>query len=163
MTFEAGNRFWEKRSSAGRKPIFACPDDLWAAACEYFQWCEDNPLSESKAFAFQGEITYAVLPKMRAMTLGGLCLYLDISKQTLHTYKTYPDFLEVVTRIDETIYQQKFSGAAADLLNANIIARDLGLADKNLNEHTGADGGPIQSETKIAVDEKVLGSILDRL
>jgi hypothetical protein len=29
------------------------------------------------------------------------------------------------------MYEQKFSGAAAGLLNPNIIARDLGLADKS--------------------------------
>jgi len=28
------------------------------------------------------------------------------------------------------IYRQKFEGASADMLNPNIIARDLGLADK---------------------------------
>ena len=33
---------------------------------------------------------------------------------------------------------QKFAGAAADLLNANIIARDLGLADKQ--DLTNSDG-----------------------
>ena len=33
---------------------------------------------------------------------------------------------------------QKFMGAAADLLNANIISRDLGLADKK--DHTSSDG-----------------------
>ena len=38
--------------------------------------------------------------------------------------------MEVITRIRETAYNQKFTGAAADLLNANIIARDLGLSDK---------------------------------
>ena len=42
----------------------------------------------------------------------------------------------------EIIRTQKFAGAAADLLNANIIARDLGLADKN--EVTGKDGGPVE-------------------
>ncbi|WGM06649.1 terminase small subunit [Arsenophonus nasoniae] len=32
---------------------------------------------------------------------------------------------------EEVIYDQKFSGAAADLLNANIIARDLGLKEQS--------------------------------
>lgn len=162
MTFVAGNRFWEKRSSVGRNPTFSCPSELWSAACEYFAWCEDHPLSETKAFAFQGIITKTELPKMRAMTLGGLCLFLDIAKQTLYNYKKNPDsgFLEVITRIEETIYQQKFSGAAADLLNANIIARDLGLAEKNLNEHTGKDGGAILTAD---VSEEALKEELARL
>lgn len=38
--------------------------------------------------------------------------------------------LAVITQAEAVIYEQKFTGAAADLLNPNIIARDLGLADK---------------------------------
>ena len=44
---------------------------------------------------------------------------------------------------------------------ARIAPKRFG--DKIEQTLVGADGGPIQSETKIAVDEKVLGSILDRL
>jgi hypothetical protein len=42
------------------------------------------------------------------------------------------DLLPITTRVESLIYEQKFSGAAADLLNANIIARELGLVEKNL-------------------------------
>ncbi|MDC9826565.1 terminase small subunit, partial [Devosia sp. ZB163] len=44
-------------------------------------------------------------------------------------------------RVDEIIRAQKFEGAAAGLLNPNIIARDLGLADKQ--ELTGKGGSPL--------------------
>ena len=134
---ELGNQFWLRRSTHGRKPIFETPDDLWNAACEYFQWAEDNPLYEMKAFAYQGEITTKELPKMRAMTQAGLCLFLDISDDTYLNYRAKDDFLGVTKKIDATIRSQKFSGAAADLLNANIIARDLGLSDKHETEHSG--------------------------
>ncbi|MNE34638.1 hypothetical protein D3C80_1283680 [compost metagenome] len=130
MSFTFGNRFWEQRSSHGRKPIFADPDEMWQAACEYFDWVEANPLIEMKAFAYQGVVVQEPMPKMRAMTLGGLILFLDIDRQTFANYKANPDFFAVVSKIEEVIRDQKFSGAAADLLNANIIARDLGLADK---------------------------------
>ena len=52
---------------------------------------------------------------------------------------------------EEIIYNQKFTGAAADLLNPNIIARELGLADKQQNEHTGVDGKPIAHSVEIKV------------
>ncbi len=45
-----GNRFWEARSSHGRKPIFGDPSQLWDAACQYFTWVDDNPLIEEKVF-----------------------------------------------------------------------------------------------------------------
>lgn len=150
MAAPVGNRFWELRSSHGRKPTFATPDDIWAACVEYFEWVEDNPLSEAKAFAYQGEVTIATLPKMRAMTIGGLCLFLDISQQAWSEYRDREGFGEVTTRVEDVIRNQKFTGAAADLLNANIIARDLGLADKS--EFTGRDGGPIETKDVSDVD-----------
>lgn len=128
--FLPGNRFWEARSSHGRNPIFESSEALWTAASEYFAWVEDNPLYEAKPFAFQGTVTIANVAKMRAMTIEGLCIFLDIAKQTWIDYRGRPDFLDVVTRVEEIIRSQKFAGAAADLLNANIIARDLGLTDK---------------------------------
>ncbi len=147
MSAPAGNQFWKARSSHGRSPIFATPEDLWAAASEYFEWVEENPLWEAKPFAFQGTVTVENLAKMRAMTISGLCIFLDIGRRTWDEYRAQQDFLPVATRVEEIIRTQKFEGASADLLNANIIARDLGLADKS--ELTGKDGGPLQVVGKI--------------
>lgn len=149
MPAPIGNRFWEARSSHGRKPIFADADELWNACVEYFDWVEANPLYESKAFAYQGEVTVKELPKMRAMTIGALCLFLDISKQAWSEYRTRKGFGEIAARVDDTIRAQKFEGASADLLNPNIIARDLGLADKS--EITGADGAPLVPTLNVTI------------
>lgn len=134
MAAPRGNKFWLARSKHGRNPKFSEPEKLWEACCEYFEWVEKHPLWETKAFAFQGIVTKAKLPKMRAMTLGSLFLYLDIDRKTWEAYSKKKDFLPVTTRVENLIYEQKFSGAAADLLNANIIARELGLADKKAVE-----------------------------
>ncbi|MCS3423433.1 hypothetical protein M2403_002034 [Rahnella sp. BIGb0603] len=130
MAAPKGNRFWEARSSHGRNPIFGSPDELWAACTEYFVWVEENPLWEMKPFAYQGEVVQEPVAKMRAMTLAGLRLFLDIAESTWQQYRAKEGFTVVTSRAEEVIYSQKFAGAAADLLNANIIARDLGLADK---------------------------------
>lgn len=147
MAAPMGNSFWEARSTHGRAPIFASPDELWTACCEYFSWIDENPLYEAKAFAFQGSVTIENLAKMRAMTVSGLCIFLDISVKTWAEYRIREDFTPITTRVDEIIRTQKFQGAAADLLNANIIARDLGLADRS--ELTGAEGGPIKTIQRI--------------
>jgi hypothetical protein len=91
---------------------------------------EENPLSEEKLFAYQGEVTRDTVYKMRAMTISGMCLFLDICENTWSNYKQKDDFLRVTKQAEKIIYNQKFAGASADLLNANIIARDLGLSDK---------------------------------
>lgn len=141
MAAPKGNRFWEARSSHGRNPKFESPEVLWAACCEYFEWVEANPLYEVKAFAFQGVITQESLPKLRAMTISGLCIFLDITRQTWGTFRAMEGFSDITTRAEEIIYDQKFSGAAADLLNANIIARDLGLKEQSQVEDVTPDKG----------------------
>lgn len=137
--FLPGNRFWEARSSHGAKPRFEDGEALWSACLEYFAWCHENPLYEDKLVTFQGFATHEPVAKMRAMTIGGLCLFLDVDETTWRGWRAdRPDLLPVITRAEAVIFQQKFTGAAADLLNPNIIARDLGLAEKQ--EHTSPDG-----------------------
>lgn len=149
MAAPQGNQFWKARSSHGRKPTFASPDDLWDACCEYFEWVEESPLWEMKAFSYQGQVTQEPVAKMRAMTIAGLCIFLDISETCWASYRGKEDFHGVVSRVEQIIYTQKFSGAAADLLNPNIIARDLGLKDASKQEVTGANGGPVETVTRI--------------
>ncbi len=144
MAAPKGNRFWLARSSHGRKPIFASPEDLEAACLEYFEWAEENPLWEDRLVTFQGQVKHEPVAKMRAMTLDGLCLFLDIDRTTWRRYADQEGFSTVAHAIEMAIRQQKFAGAAADLLNANIIARDLGLADKA--ELTGKDGSELIPE-----------------
>lgn len=141
MAAPKGNRFWEARSSHGRNPKFESPEALWTACCEYFEWVEQNPLWEMKAFAYQGEVTQEPIAKMRAMTIGGMCIFLDITRQTWGTFRQMEGFSDVTTRAEEIIYDQKFSGAAADLLNANIIARELGLKEQSQVEDVTPDKG----------------------
>ena len=132
------NEFWKARAKHGRDKIFSTPEILWESACEYFQWCVDNPLVET---VLQSGKTYR-LPKMRAMTESGLSIFLDIDIDTFYDYAKnkdgrYEDFIGVTKKIKEIIRTQKFEGASAGFLNANIIARDLGLRDKHELEHSG--------------------------
>lgn len=145
MAAPIGNQFWKLRSKHGRDKIFSLPEILWESACEYFEWCDNNPLLEDtiqkiKINGVGEEIRHEPLPKMRAYTWEGLELFLDIG--SLREYKTnpdYKDFSQVISRIERIMYNQKFTGAASGFFNPSIIARDLGLADK--------------SETKVTVEQ----------
>ncbi len=144
MAAPKGNTFWKARSSHGRRPIFESPDELWDACTEYFEWVEKNPLKEEVLVTYQGVSKKEEVAKMRAMTITGLCIFLDIATSTWRAWAagSDKDFSAVTTRVDEVIRTQKFEGASGGFLNANIIARDLGLADKS--ELTGANGGAIE-------------------
>ncbi len=137
--FLPSNRFWEARSSHGANPKFADAQDLWQACCEYFEWVDKNPLHTAKAFAYEGAVTVEPVPVMRAMTIRALCIFLDITHKTwIEWRENRADLGEVICKVDAIIYSQKFEGASANLLNANIISRELGLAEKV--DNTSSDG-----------------------
>lgn len=139
VQFTKGNQEWKLRNKHGRDKLFASPQLMWEAAEEYFQWCIDNPLMESQAFSFQGTTKLTEVPKMRPMTLQGLCLYMGASSSYFRTFKTergekYPDFVAVIQAIEETIENQQYTGAAAGFLNPRIVAMKLGMTEKIQNE-----------------------------
>jgi hypothetical protein len=131
-----GNQFWKLRSKHGKDALFTDPEKLWSAACEYFEWADKNKLI---AIEFHGKDAYQCeVPKMRAFTMKGLCLYLNCNTHYFSEFKARvvkkkdavsKRFLEVITQIEDTVYVQKFEGAAAGFLSASIIGRELGLAE----------------------------------
>tara|TARA_R110000850_G_scaffold101703_1_gene210293 strand:- start:259 stop:747 length:489 start_codon:yes stop_codon:yes gene_type:complete len=136
MPAPKNNQFWKARTKHGRDKLFSSDAALLESCQEYFQWVEDNPLWEFKAAQYQGVPVPMEVPKMRAMTIMGLCIFLNINRDTWTAWKKDKDFSLVVESVEAIIYTQKLSGAAADLLNSNIIARELGLTDKSTQDHT---------------------------
>ena len=155
MAAPKGNQFWKLAKNIGKDRIYKSPDALKKECLAYFKWVEENPLYSVEVVKIKDRAELVPVPKLRAMTLRGLCVFLGIKLQTWLNYREREEFFDIITRVEEMIYAQKFEGAAGGMLNANIIARELGLADKS--ELTGADGGPIQfsSLTDEQLDEKI--------
>lgn len=131
----------------GRPTVFRDADELMHSCVEYMEWINANPLFE-KQQKFSGttcKFYEADLPKKRPFTVGGLCLYLGIATPTWDDYRRDERFKSTTVIIDEAIRNQKLEGAASGFFNPAIIARDLGLVDKQ--EVTGANGGPIEKIT----------------
>jgi hypothetical protein len=159
MGAPSDNKFWLLRSKHGKDKLFTTPELMWEAACEYFEWCDNNPFHETKPMSVslgQGggsSVEMVIIPIKRPFTLQGLCLYLDCSSSYFRSFKSTikpedKDYLTIIEKIEETIYDQKFSGAAAGFFNANIISRDLGLADKREEKVTN-----INYNTDLSKDE----------
>jgi len=142
---------------ASRPREFLTPQDFLAEVVKYFEWCDTHPLQEEQMFQFRGSIVRADKEKVRAYTRKGLATFLGLPASRL---KTYDDrgaaWSDVVELIDQIIYTQKFENAAAGLLNASIISRDLGLAERQ--EFSGIGGGPIQTE-ELSARERISSRI----
>lgn len=149
FVFAAGNDLWKRRLRHGiQERKFETAQDLLEEVVGYFNWVIKNPLQEAKLVAYEGDASIHRVPKMRAMTLAGLCLYCGISRDTWggwrrHGDKHRADLADVIRFAEEQMYSYKFDGAAAGLLNTNIIARDLGLAERT--EISGPGGSAIRT------------------
>lgn len=151
MAAPKGNQFWKARSKHGRKPIFESPEQLLEAAYEYFAHVDDNPMVTYKPMIVSGEVQQVDQVHKLPYTEGGLCIFLDISMTCWCDYCSKDDFSDITKQIKEIIRNQKLSGASANIFNANIIARDLGLKDAQTSEVSGPDGGAIETKWTIEV------------
>ena len=126
--FRPGNRAWEARASSGPKPLFADAESLWKACVEYFDWVDDNPLYEDQLFTFQGRVSHVPRRRVRAMTKSDLCRFLGIERCTWNNWRRKrPDLLEVLERAEDVIWIWQFQHAAAGLLDAGMVIRQLRL------------------------------------
>lgn len=144
--FPTGNQFWKLRSKSGRDTLFSSPEEMRSAAEEYFNWCDGHPLYKAEAIK-SGEMAGTIIkvPVLRAYSLEGFLSYIDAGKEYWRQFsKKHPDdFSGVLDWISQTIYNHQFTGAAGNLLNGNIIARNLGLRDNvGLSD---PDGNPLQA------------------
>lgn len=158
LSSNGGEAIWQFRTKLGRDQLFETPQILWEAACEYFNWCDRNPLQSGKTTKTKRSFKIESDPRLRVYTMSGLCLYFGIGIEYFSHFVTeqkkqiaeeankeakiklkenLSSFTQVIDRIKLTIYTQKFSGAAGGLLKENIISRELGLADKQNVKHEG--------------------------
>jgi hypothetical protein len=135
MGFPTGNTEWQKRKTHGRPKAIPTPELFWELACDYFQWCDENPWIEKD---WKGKEAFEVdKPTQRPYTWEGLENHMAMQGYdvSLKLYKkndrgTYGDFVQVVTRVGTIIRQNKMEGAMVGAFNSNIVARDLALGEK---------------------------------
>jgi hypothetical protein len=139
MSAPKGNQFWKLRSKHGRDKLFETPELLWEAATEYFNWVDGHPWYKVEAVKSGDNCGDLIkIPLARPYTLSGFQLYIGASDTFWRKFKAddHKDFVTVISEIEKAIYTQKFEGAAVGAFNANIIARDLGLTEKSVQELT---------------------------
>lgn len=147
--FTIGNNDWQNRKKIGRPKNIESPERLWELACDYFTYCDENPIY---TLDFRGkDATKVHFPHPMPYTWDGLDDYLFKNEiiVALDDYKanrndSYTVFSNIITRIDKIMRNQKFSGAAVGIFKENIIARDLGMADKTNNQLSGDKENPIE-------------------
>ena len=142
-----------KRTS--RSITYISGDELLNAAYEYFQWSDNNPIKEEIVNFSAKELVHVkdYTNKKRPYTFNGLCSYIGLCTSSWYSYKRDKRFKKSCEIIEKIIWDDKYQGAAVGIYNSNLIARDLGLAEKK--EVTGVeDGKPIEIISRSMTDEE---------
>lgn len=167
------------------KPKKYTPEQLWEKSLEYFAWCDDNPIMVTEQVKMPQRLSSEMikelkpaqikafmrqtieLPRQRAYTIEGLCLFLNISRETFDNYSkceanevTSKDvaqtYVDVSRAIRDIINKQHLECGYAETLNPNIAIRKLGLTDK---KDLTSDGKQI-APTVVVQDKQTSDEVL---
>lgn len=129
----------------GRPQEFESPQDFWNRSVEYINNVLNTPLYKSEQIKMPGKEwqddegnihkpeRVLNLPVAQAMTWEDLAVHLKVTSRTLRNYQTdekHKEFFPIFSHVDDIMYAHNFKYSAAGLMNANLIARKLGLTDK---------------------------------
>lgn len=134
------------RFGAPRK--YDSPEALMKACEQYFDHVDANPWLQPQGTDREGMPKLSAEPVKVPYLIQDLCQHIGIHVGTWSEWKkSREDLSEVITQAEQIIYADKYKGAAVGFYNHNIIARDLGLADKK--------------EAKVEINP--LGQLLDEI
>ena len=153
-----GNCFWRLRSKHGRDRIIQDPEYLAKAADEYFELCIENPII---TYDYKGKDATKVEYKIpKVFQKNELARFCNVTEwRQIDDLKTVSeDFLQVVTHIENIIADQKYQFAVANIFNATIVARDLGLQDRK-----DITSGGEKLSTTVVVQDQAAKANLDKL
>jgi len=151
---------------SGKPKRFKTPDELLDAFTAYKAEVNNNPWLKHEAIKsgeFSGQLIS--IPLQRPYTLKGFSVFCGLSFQGLLNYgnsEGYEDFFDIYKKIEIECEVQKFEGATVGAFNASIIARDLGLTDKQDITTQGEKITPKIDLTKFTDDELRLIAELQR-
>lgn len=167
MAAPKGNGFWRLRSKHGRDKIFSSGEMILAAADEYMEVLQDNPLMEHD---FVGKDAVEVdKRKKNVPTWEGFANFCDVYSGHFHQLKqdykksedpVEKDIYQALKRVDDMFFNDKFTAAAAGLANANLIGKALGIVERV--DHT-TNGDSIKSVPVVLSNGKSLDDLMNEL
>jgi len=118
-----------------RPKAIKTPEILWKLFEDYVQHEVANPMYRVDYVGKEGRVERT--PLETPITFMGFECWLQdndyithLSQYAANTNGAYEEFKTIITRIQNSCYIHNFKGASVGLFNANIIARKLGLTEK---------------------------------
>ena len=111
------------------------PEKLWELFTEYVEHERANPMTKRDYVGRNGDEKDT--PLETPITFEGFECYLadlgviqDLGDYSKNDDERYTDYAPIITRIRKNCFVHNFKGASVGLFNPSLIARKLGLTDK---------------------------------
>jgi hypothetical protein len=146
----------EEKRPVGRPKNIESPEQLWKLFRQYRKHAKDNPYLKQD---FVGKDADEVERRLeRPLTFVGFEVYLmermiinDLADYERNKDGRYAEFANIIRAIKKIIEADQFEGAAVGVYKENIIARKLGLADKQEARQVDKNGNDIPQSPQILV------------
>jgi len=156
----------EEKRPVGRPKNIESPEQLWKLFRQYKTWAKENPYLKQD---FVGKDADQVTRKLeRPLSWVGLEVYLfermiisDLGDYERNKDNRYAEFTTIIRAIKAYIEQDQFEGASVGVYKENIIARKLGLADKQEARQVDKNGMDVPVPSKILLVQRKTGERLD--
>jgi hypothetical protein len=119
----------------GRPKNIKTPEILWKLFEDYVKHEAENPMHKVEYVGKEGRVEKT--PLETPITFMGFECWLwdnqyinDLGDYQKNTDGRYSEYAPIITRITQNCYVHNFKGASVGIFNANIIARKLGLTEK---------------------------------
>lgn len=108
------------------QPLRFTPDELENKIVDYFKWVDEENV-QRKLRRFEGE-------KLKPYTITGLCVYLDICRDTLIEYGKRPDYADAVKRaklkVENYVEEGLLNGSVNAIGGIFNLKNNFGWVDK---------------------------------
>jgi predicted nucleic-acid-binding Zn-ribbon protein len=155
---------WEMVNKNLTKIVSNTPETLWQNACNYFQWCDTNPISVPKTAMTGREVGKEFNVKYkRAYNIKALCLHCGIPEEYIRDIRQSKDkhslYFHVISKILYIIYSQNLEGAMVDVFNPIFTAKVLNMEKEEVKSNavtvTVVQGIPELSNSENEILEKL--------
>lgn len=130
MAWTKDNILWMLRSTSGRDNKITDIKEFETLVFDYFKKTVEENIVVGQVYSPTGKKEELTRPM--PFTKEGLALHCGYCNwnSLKNIVNQGNDFFKVLTRAETLIYKQKFDHATVGVYNHSIIARDLGLIDK---------------------------------
>ncbi|MCF0178622.1 MAG: terminase [Bacteroidales bacterium] len=136
------------------------PEQLFQLAVKYFEWAEGQAIKAIETASHQGIVTESLVHKPRVFTLTAFQLFAGIPEKSYANMRKQPGFDDVCDWIQSVIYEQKYQLASNNIINSNLIGKDLGIDKPQEVNINNASNSVVNDEEAM---KAALESIMEKL